>query len=102
MLPRRATLCRRRFDRRPKLTRVSSAPEACAGNSNLLKTPFPGRFVSRAYLSIPLEDSRRRLSGLNTQRVFASYVRFEQRSAQAFEETFPTDITRPLLTSCLL
>jgi hypothetical protein len=23
----------------PKLTRVSSAPEACAGNSNLLKTP---------------------------------------------------------------
>jgi hypothetical protein len=39
MPPPAATLCRR-FVRRPKLTRVSSAPEACAGNSNLLKTSF--------------------------------------------------------------
>ena len=36
----RAILCRRRFDRRPKLTGISSAPEAYAGNSNLLKTCF--------------------------------------------------------------
>jgi len=43
MPPPNATLCRRWFDRRPGLSRVSSAPKACAGNSNLLKTPrFPG------------------------------------------------------------
>jgi hypothetical protein len=47
MPPHRATLCRRRFDRRPKLTRVSSAPEAFAGNSNLLKSLFFGSHMSR-------------------------------------------------------
>jgi hypothetical protein len=50
MQPHRATLRRHPLQRyaavdlieRPKLTRVSSGPEACAGNSNLLKTPFRG------------------------------------------------------------